>query len=91
MRSTLERIWNPIAIQILLYVVRDLLLMLNFLDRQLVQPNLTSNLLATGSVFATGLVSEETVDLKAANTSQIRAHASKEPLYRNSPVLMSCS
>jgi len=44
--------------------MRNLLLVLDFLDRQLVQPNLTSNLLTTGSVLGTGLVSEEAVDLE---------------------------
>ena len=54
----------PIAIEIRLNAMRNLLLVLDFLDRQLVQPNLTSNLLTTGSVLGTGLVSKEAVDLE---------------------------
>jgi hypothetical protein len=77
--------------KIRLNAMGNLFLMLDFLDGQLVQSNLTSDLLTTGSILGTGLISKETVNLKAIYVSQTEEHTSEEPLCRNSPLLMSCS
>ena len=44
--------------------VRNVLLMLHFLYGELVQADLSSNLLTTSRVFRTALIPEESVDLR---------------------------
>lgn len=44
--------------------MRNIFLVLDLLDRELVQPDLFSDPLTTSSILGTGLVSEECVDLQ---------------------------
>jgi hypothetical protein len=58
------RIYKILREDLSLSSVRNIFLVLDLLDRELVQPDLFSDPLTTSGILGTGLVSEECVDLQ---------------------------